>query len=191
LFASSTPTAMALPAPSTARQPMHRRAVEIEAFQRDDGLYDLDARLTDVKTQPLELISGIREAGDPVHDLCLRITIDAGFTIVAVETGAYSVPNPGVCETVGPMYQRLVGLNLLRGFRKAVQSRVGRTDGCTHLSELSALLPTVALQTFGHLVKPTEPDPSVPPFFIGQCHAYDRSGEVVRRHYPQWFIQAD
>jgi hypothetical protein len=182
---------MALPAPSTARQPLHRRAVQVEAFERDDGLYDLDARLIDVKTRPLELVSGIRDAGDPVHDLSLRITVDATFTIVAVETGARSVPNPGICETVGPIYQRLVGLNLLRGFRKAVQSRVGRTEGCTHVSELSALLPTAALQSFGHLVPPPEPDPSVPPFFIGQCHAYDRSGEVVRRHYPQWFIQAD
>jgi hypothetical protein len=183
---------MALPTPSVARQPLHRRAIQVEAFRREDGLFDLEARLTDTKSHPVPLISGVRQAGEPIHDMLLRITVDAQFTIVAVDTASMSVPLPGTCDTIGPRYQRLVGLNLLRGFRKSVQARLGRTEGCTHLSELTAVLPTAALQSFAHLVRPTDPtDSSEPPFFIGQCHAYDRSGEVVRRHYPQWFVQAD
>jgi hypothetical protein len=183
---------MALPPPSVARQPLHRRVVQVEAFRRDDGLFDLEARLVDTKPFAIDLLSGPREAGDPVHDMTLRVTIDAHFTIVDVQTDPTRVPNPGVCEAVAPKYDRLLGLNLLRGFRKQVQARLGRTEGCTHLSELTTVLPTAALQSIAHLVRPVDdPESPEPPFFIGQCHAYDRSGEVVRRHYPQWFVQAD
>lgn len=183
---------MALSPPSVARQPLHRRAVQIEAFGREDGLFDLEARLTDTKPFAIDLLSGRRDAGDPVHDMFLRVTIDAQFTIVGVEADPARVPNTGVCEAVAPKYERLVGLNLLRGFRKQVQARLGRIEGCTHLSELTSVLPTAALQSIAHLVRPVDdPHASEPPFFIGQCHAYDRSGEVVRRHYPQWFVQVD
>ena len=183
---------MALPPPPVARQPLHRRSVQVDAFRRDDGLFDLEARLTDVKHHPVELLSGVREPGDPVHDLALRVTVDAGFTIVDAVVATPRVPNPGVCEAIAPDYRALVGMNLLRGFRKAVQGRFGRTRGCTHLSELAGVLPTAALQSISHLVNDHDTsDASAPPFFVGQCHAYDRSGEVVRRHYPQWFVQAE
>jgi hypothetical protein len=165
--------------------------VSIEAFRRDDGCFDLEARLTDTKSHPVELVTGARDAGDPIHDMMLRVTVDADFQVVAVGTASLSVPVPGACEGATPGYQKLVGLNLLRGFRKAVQARVGRTAGCTHLTELAALLPTAALQSFAHLVGRTAESSSEPPFYLGQCHAYDRGGEVVRRHYPQWFVQAD
>jgi hypothetical protein len=166
--------------------------MHVETFRRDDGLFDLEARLTDVKTAPLDLLYGTRPAGEPIHDMLLRVTIDEAFTIVAVQTAMPSVALPGTCEAVSPRYAELVGLNLLRGFRKALHARLGRTAGCSHMSELATVLPTAALQSFGYLLGPTMPaDSSTPPFFIGQCHAYARSGEVVRRHYPQWFVQAD
>jgi hypothetical protein len=182
---------MALPPPAVARQPLHRRVVSIEAFRRDDGCFDLEATLTDTKSHPVELIGGARAPGDPIHDMVLRVTVDPGFDVVAVDVASLRVPVPGVCEGAAPRYRELVGLNLLRGFRKAVQARVGRTRGCTHLTELAALLPTAALQSFAHLAGHAAGSSTEPPFFLGQCHAYDRGGEVVRRHYPQWFVQAD
>lgn len=183
---------MALPPPSAARKPLHRRAIEIEAFQRDDGLFDLEARLTDVKTQPIELIRGRLEPGEPIHDMTLRITIDAEFTVVAVVASSDAVPVPGACDAIAPDYSQMVGLNLLRGFRRAVKARLGGTRGCTHLTELTGVLPTAALQSVPLVARRADADdPSQPPFFIGQCHAYDRGGEVVRRHYPQWFVQAN
>jgi len=183
---------MALPPPSAARKPLHRRAIEIEAFQRDDGLFDLEARLTDVKTRPIELIRGTLEPGEAIHDMTLRITIDAEFTVVAVQASSDAVPVPGACDAIASAYSQMVGLNLLRGFRRAVKARLGGTRGCTHLTELTGVLPTAALQSVPHDIRRTDAaDPSLPPFFIGQCHAYDRGGEVVRRHYPQWFVQAN
>jgi hypothetical protein len=183
---------MALPPPSVARQPLHQRGIRIEAFQRDDGLFDLDARLTDTTSHPVELLHDRRAPGDPIHDMHLRITVDRRFTVIDVHAHSAAVPVPGSCETITPAYRRLVGLNLLRSFRAEVRARMGRTTACTHLSELAALLPTAALQSLSHVIRgQMVADPSEPPFFIGQCHAYARNGEVVRRHYPQWFVQAD
>jgi hypothetical protein len=183
---------MALPPPSVARKPLHRRAIEVVAFEREDGLFDLEARLTDTKSRPLDLIGGRVEAGEPIHDMLLRVTVDTSFTVVDVCAESMSVPVPGVCDAIAPAYSRLIGLNLLSGFRREAKARMGRTTGCTHLTELTGVLPTAALQAFGHLVRGTEQDDaSQPPFFIGQCHAYDRSGPVVQRHYPQWFVKAN
>jgi hypothetical protein len=183
---------MALPPPSVARQPVHRRAIEVEAFERDDGLFDLEARLTDTRARPIDLIGGRVEAGQPIHDMLLRISVDRSLTIVDVQAESMSVPVPGVCDTIGPAYRRLVGLNLLAGFRREAKARMGRTTGCTHLTELTGVLPTAALQAFGHLLESARVGvPAQPPFFIGQCHAYDRSGPVVQAHYPQWYVKAN
>lgn len=186
---------MGLPSPAVARQALHRRSIDIEAFERADGLFDLEARLVDVKTHAIDLLSGRRDAGQPVHDMRLRITVDAGYTIVDVQAAADAVPLPGTCERIGPAYGALIGLNLLRSFRSEVRARLGRTAGCTHLSDLAALLPTAALQSVpprragaGEASSASEAgDGGRPPFFVGQCHAYARDGDVVRRHYPQWF----
>jgi hypothetical protein len=184
---------MALPPPHAARKPLHRRAIQVEAFERDDGLFDLEARLTDTKPHEIELLAGLLAPGQPIHDMLLRVTVDARFEIVDVQTDSMSVPVPGVCDAIGPAYRRLIGLNLLAGFRREAKARLGGTRGCTHLTELTGVLPTAALQAFGHLVLPVSGsgDASQPPFFIGQCHAYDRSGPVVQRHYPQWFVKAN
>lgn len=182
---------MALPPPSAARKSLHRRAVEVEVFEREDGLFDLEARLTDTKYAPIDLISGPIPAGQPIHDMLLRVTIDAGYTVVDVKADMMSVPVHGVCETIAPAYTRLIGLNLLQGFRREAKARLGRTAGCTHLTELTGVLPTAALQSVPHVAADPVSPSSQPPFFIGQCHAYDRSGPVVQRHYPQWFVKAN
>ena len=71
---------MPLPHPSSPRAKKHGRAMSIEAFARDDGLWDLDAHLTDVKTFDTRLAAAVRPAGQPVHELWLRVTIAAAAT---------------------------------------------------------------------------------------------------------------
>src|SRR3546814_19385464 len=47
------------------------------------------------------------------------------------------------CTAIAPDYRAFVGMNLLRNFRQADKDRFGRTAGCTHMTELSYVLPTV------------------------------------------------
>ena len=185
---------MPLPAPKTSRVPRHVRSIVAQAFERDDGLWDIDARVSDVKSVPVELASGIRAAGDPVHDLWLRLTIDTAFNVVDAVAASDAMPYRDFCDSFGDAYKQLIGLNLLQGFRAAVRERVGGTEGCTHLTELAAILPTATVQAFAGTVLPTrdghEKDGvSHPPFQLDRCRALRRDGPAVAKYYPRWSIK--
>jgi hypothetical protein len=185
-MSSADPRAPARAATSGRRR-IHTRTIVVEVYARGDGLYDLEARLTDVKDHDLALASGLRPAGQPVHDMRLRLAVDADFNVV--EAGAHSrvVPYPGACETIGPAYGALKGLNLLQKFRKAVMRAMGGVRGCTHLSELAGVLPTAAVQALAGMQR-AQPEEGKP-FQLDRCHALVTSDEAVRRYYPQWFRQ--
>src|SRR3954452_23813804 len=73
------------PAPRSLR---HTRAITVEAYARDDGLWDLDACIRDVKVRDIMLASGVRTGGSPVHELRLRITVDRELLIVDAEAAS-------------------------------------------------------------------------------------------------------
>lgn len=178
---------MPLPAPaaSTTREALHTRSVIIQAYRRADGLMDVEARLTDVKAHDLPLASGRRAAGEPVHDMWVRITINRNYDILDAVTQTDSMPYAGECDRINPDYHALVGLNLKRDFRKAVLERFGKIRGCTHLTELIVLLPTAAIQAYAG--ERRENDNSTgKPFQLDRCHALDTRGAAVARYYPQW-----
>ncbi len=186
---------MPLSPPASRRVLKHTRTLQVEAFAREDGLWDIDAQITDVKTRPVTLASGVRPAGQPLHDLKLRLTIDLAFNVVAVEAVSDAVPYPGFCDTIGPAYQQMVGLNLLQGFRRQLQARLGEVSGCTHLTELAQILPTAALQAFAGDVLDTRDGDAVDadqskPFQLDRCHALRTDGAAVARFYPRWSISA-
>jgi len=176
---------------SVPRALRHTRAIQVDAYARDDGLWDIDARITDVKVKDITLASGPRPGGLPLHDLSLRITIDRELTIVEAQAASDAVPYPGYCDTIGPAYQKLVGLNLMRGFRQAIKERLSGVMGCTHLSELAQVLPTAALQAYASDVIQTRDgagDDLLPhrPFQIDRCHALRAAGPAVATYYPRW-----
>jgi hypothetical protein len=180
---------MSLPPPTASRTMTHVRRVSFQGYRRADGLWDLEAQMVDVKPQDYPLSSGTRAAGTPVHDMHVRITIDRQFNIVAAEALTAAAPYDGHCSAIAPDYRKLVGLNLMHGFRKALRDRVGGTHGCSHLSELVGQLPTVAMQTFAGEVRDNE-DRGHKPFQLDRCHALETHGEAVRRYYPRWYRPA-
>ena len=181
---------MSLPPSSAARRRVHARRIEIEGFLREDGLLDLDARLTDVKDQDYVIASGLRKAGEPIHDLLLRVTIDTQFNIVDACAVSARVPYPGGCETITPAYRQLVGLNLVKGFRKTVGEMFADVRGCSHLSELLLSLPTAAIQTLATFRRDTE-DTDGKPFQLDRCHALETTTQTVLRYYPRWYRSGD
>src|SRR5690606_29109626 len=138
---------MSLPPPDIAREPLHTRSIRVDSFAREDGQWDLEAELIDVKAYDFPERSGAMHlAGQPVHHMHLRVTIDDQFTITAAAADYDAAPYNQDCMAIAPDYRALVGMNLLRNFRQAVKDRFGRTAGCTHMTELSFVLPTVAVQ---------------------------------------------
>jgi hypothetical protein len=173
----------------------HTRAIHVDAYARDDGLWDLDARITDVKTGDTQLASGLRAGGAAVHDLKLRLTINTDLIIVDAEAASDAVPYPGYCDTIAPAYKSLIGLSLMNHFRLHLKDRLAGVLGCTHLTELSLVLPTAAIQAFANDVIKTRDgngaDTSAEqPFQIGRCHALRADGPAVAKYYPRWVAKA-
>ncbi|HYD82292.1 MAG TPA: DUF2889 domain-containing protein [Paucimonas sp.] len=184
---------MPLPQPSSRRALKHTRAVTVEAYARDDGLWDLDAHITDIKTRDAKLASGTRPAGQALHELWLRVTIDTNMTIVDAQASSDAVPYPGYCDTIAPAYRKLVGLNLRKGFRQALKDRLFGIEGCTHLTELALVLPTAAVQAFAGDVFDTRDGDSDDtlehkPFQLDRCHALRTDGAAVAKYYPRWAV---
>ncbi|MBK5912883.1 DUF2889 domain-containing protein [Rhodocyclus purpureus] len=177
---------MPLPPPSVARKRMHVRSVELAGFKREDGNWDIEARLVDSKDQDYHLSSGVRRAGDPLHEMWVRVTIDRKMNIVDAVACSDATPYPGVCERIAPSYRQLVGLNLFHGFRKAIKDCFDKIQGCSHLSELLMHLPTAAIQSFASEI-PDNDDSKHKPYQLDRCHALASSSEVVERYYPRWY----
>jgi hypothetical protein len=197
--------------PPVSRQLRHRRAIRAEAYERADGLWDVEACLTDEKPRDVALASGVRPNGQPIHELWLRITIDRKLNVVDAEASSDWVPYPGSCQASNPAYRALIGLNLFHNFRRDAARLLAGTAGCTHLTELCAILPTAAIQAFAGDVWNTnegskpganagseeessngtgEHSNDKPPFQLGRCHALRFDGEAVQQFYPRWYGHA-
>ena len=66
---------------SVGRRPVHTRRIVCEGFARDDGLFDIEGTLTDTKPFALALPERRLEAGQPIHQMRVRLTIDREFVI--------------------------------------------------------------------------------------------------------------
>jgi hypothetical protein len=174
---------MPLPPAAAPRERIHKRSITVEGYRRADGLWDIEGFLTDVKDHDTELSEGLKRAGDPIHQMSLRITIDAALTIVDAAAATDRMPYRGECNRITPDYAKLKGLRLVPGFSAKLKERLGGIKGCTHLTELAASLATGAYQT---LAGEKIADPAKKPMHLDGCHALDTRGHVVARSYPRW-----
>ena len=175
---------MPLPHTEENREPIHRRTISIQAYRRAAGLYDIEGQLQDVRAQDITLPRGPLPAGEPIHDMRLRLTVDAGANIVAVAASTDAAPFGRSCATITPKYEQLVGLRVGPGFRSAVRRLLAGVSGCTHLTELLLTMGTGVIQALAGEA-PRQED--VKPFSLDGCHALDTSGPVVARFHPRWY----
>jgi hypothetical protein len=168
----------------TPRKLLHLRDIVLRGYEREDGLVDIEVRMTDSKTYSWVKHDGEgRQAGEALHDMWLRVTIGRDMTITACEAAMDSTPY-SVCPGVAPNFARLVGLNIGRGFIKAAMAQVAGVEGCTHLRELLQQVGTVAFQTMISVKAPERAKrigdgPRLNPALINTCHAYNENGPVI------------
>lgn len=179
---------------ATGRRHMHTRTIECNGYLRDDGLWEVEARLRDTKPFSQSASRYRRELrpGDPVHDIALRLAIDDNMTIIETQATMRATPYP-TCIEVEPILQRLVGERIGNGWRKVVHSKLGRLESCTHLTELLGPAVTTLFQTMSHGNKPEGRDSledqrarTERPFFVGGCHSWRTDGPVVADMFPQF-----
>ncbi len=180
---------MALPPAASDRQLKHHRSIDVRIFARGGGLWEVDAHITDTRPRETRMAAGLLPAGAPIHDMLLRLVVDEQFNVLEAGAETAAMPYPGGCDSYGDAYGRLVGLNLMKGFRHAVRERLGGVKGCTHITELTQVLPTAVVQAFAGEVLDTRGDSadSTQPFQIDRCHALQADGPTVQTHSPRWY----
>jgi hypothetical protein len=183
---------MPLPPAAPARQLKHRRSIDVQVFARGDGLWEVDATLVDTKTRDVPMAQGLRPAGTPIHEMLLRLVVNERLDILEAGSDTRWMPYVSLCGEHGDVYGRLVGLNLLQGFRQQLRERIGGVTGCTHLTELAQVLPTAVIQAFAGEVIDTRgnAEGASKPFQLDRCHALRSDGEAVRQFYPRWYRPA-
>jgi hypothetical protein len=193
--------------PPQPREAIHTRAIEINGYRRADGLYDVEAHLTDTKTfGQTNYDRGTIPAGEPVHDMWLRLTIDDTMQIVDVDAVSDKTPYV-MCPAAAPNFTRLIGLRIKPGFLRDANHLVGGTMGCTHLRELLQQMATTAFQTInpakvrqemraeGASEAPgsDQVDARItekmggPPKILNTCLAYADTGPLVKRRWPNLY----
>ena len=169
--------------PPANRTHLHNRHVVYRGYQRDDGLWDIEAELRDTKTTDFDLKGeSVLRAGEPVHGMAIRLTVDDQTGVHAIEVAMDHVPHPPCPEAAAPM-QRMVGSSLARGWRRSIDQHLGGIEGCAHLRELLFNMATAAFQTMVTAVLPTDR----PPPFLGKCKTWDFDGTTVERIYPMFY----
>ena len=176
---------MPLSAP-VPRKTSHIRRVTYQGYEREDGLWDMEAELHDSKAHDLPSFrhQGVRLAGDPIHHMWLRVTIDRKLVVHAIEAAMDAHPLQD-CPQARPALQGMVGACMARGWRQAIAQHMGGVASCTHLRELLFNMATAAFQTLPAAFGGGDPD--TPPRHLGQCTGWDFEGNGVKEYFPQFY----
>ena len=180
------------------RRLLHERSVHCDGYLRDDGLWEIEARLLDTKAfEYIHPFRGDMRAGDAAHDMTLSLTVDDDLSIVSIKATMDAVPMLA-CQDVRSQLQKLKGVKLGQGWRKEVARRIGRTENCTHIMGLMTTAVTTLYQTIGMGKKPdgqhalSEASKELArPFFVDGCHGWRADGSAVSELFPQWYVEPD
>lgn len=179
--------------PPAAREAIHNRTYDFHGYRRADGLWDIEGRIRDSKSYDFENAHrGRVAAGDPVHEMEVRLTLNDDFEVVAAEATTLAAPFD-LCPAVTPNFERLVGLKVGPGWRAAVRKRVGGVEGCTHIVEMIFAMATVAYQTMVPILtrerRASRPGdaPGKKPALLDSCHVFASDGEVARHSWPEFY----
>lgn len=166
---------------------LHTRSATFQGFHRADGLWDIEAELRDTRSY-----DSIAPANAPLHHMFIRLVIDDAMTIQDIFARMDATPF-GECRQVEQAMQRMRGVTLGAGWRKAINERLGGVHGCTHLSELLFNMATVAFQTIPAYRDQQRRQAGLldsalteAPHYLDKCHSWRLDGPVVMHRLPQF-----
>lgn len=181
---------MPLPEPAP-RAHLHRRAIELNGYAREDGLFDIEGRISDYKAGTyLTATDKLLAPGEALHDMSIRLVVTEGLEVREVHAVADATPHWS-CPQATAFLQRLCGLSLSRGWRAAVSERLAGVEGCAHIKELLFVMPSAAFQSLTAVRRQRMADmgTAVRPVMIDSCLAYSAAGPLVAEKWPQFSIK--
>lgn len=175
---------------SEDREHIHTRTIAINAYTRKDGLMDVEGRITDVKPFRHQMMDGMREPGEPVHDLSIRITLDENLkvtdAVASMDQGAHEL-----CPRAQPNFVNIIGLQIGPGWNKKVKAAMSPGLGCTHIIEMLAQMASGAMQARWSRKEGTNfemPEPGereMQPGMLNSCYPYRETSPWIRDNFPK------
>lgn len=165
------------------RERLYTRTITCHGHRRSDGMWDVEGQLVDKRTCAAVVGEGRQvPAGEPIHDLRVKITVDDDYVIRAASAVMERWPFAS-CVDASAGYSGLVGLRIAPGFAAAVRERFGGPAGCSHLNELLSPMATTTFQTIAAARRDRggPPSPDELGALLDSCHTLREGGEVVRR----------
>jgi hypothetical protein len=178
-----------------SRIPLHRRQITIDAFECDDGRVELEALLVD--TKPFDFVLGAERpnvvAGEPIHRIMVRLTVDENAVIQATEIAMDATPYH-YCREVETRFN-LNGIKIGNGFAKAVSERIGAADNCWHVQQVLPQMATAYIQaTFPatrQRINQLPPDERPAPAMLNTCVGWQSHRAHVRDEHPVYYQSLD
>ena len=174
---------MALP-PAAPRAPIHTREVVCCGYRRTDGLWDIEARMTDRRGYAVHNDFRTVDAGGLFHDMALRVTVDDTLLIHGIDACIDAGPHR-ICPSVTPNFQRLLGLRSSPDLVPiCADASVACMDAptwsnCSDSLQRRQSKPFIRFAAaFQGWMAQRDRRKSIP------CHALSATGEVVEKYWP-------
>ena len=170
---------------------LHERNYVVRSYHVRDDLLVLRGAVADDKPPHLYL------ADDPEGMRLHHMTVDLyvqrpSMEIIDVKVKIRSYPNEQ-CPSVEGNYKKLIGLNISRGFSKAVRELFGGPNGCSHTTALLIAMAPVNVQSIFSAryrdmrhaernnipVKIGDVRQNLAVLNVNTCHIWAEGGEVV------------
>ena len=182
---------MPLPAVTEPREEIYFRHVNYTGYRRAGTLWDIEGHMKDLRTFDFPCVDrgGLIRAGEPFHEMLLRLTVDDDLIIHGIEAKVENSPFR-ICPCAEAIFQNLKGLKIEHGFVKEARSRVPAKLCCTHLFDLVLGAAACAFQTIAQ-VRLIKYCLGAKPEMINGCLAWDSTGDVVKREWPQYYAGGD
>jgi hypothetical protein len=154
---------------------LHRRSINHQTWQHEDGAMEIESRLTDRKEYDTHIgFNRPLPAGEPVHDMTIRVVLGPDGVIRDIRLRMDSAPFE-ICPQVIGRFEDLRGASMGRGWNDFLSMRFSGTGGCRHLVDLLRGMGTVVFQstyTGGWTRESLES-------MTDSCHAFRQGGPVV------------
>ncbi len=175
------------------RKHLHTRDIQCRGFERDDGLWDIEAEIVDTQTYSFDNADrdGVA-AGEPVHHMQVRLTLDNDLVVQKAEASTEAAPY-SICGDINRAFASLEGAVIAPGWRREVIKRMGGVKGCVHITDLvTGPVAVTAHQTiFTARQQRKTAEPGQRPPQINTCHAYAEDSIIVQRQWPEFYKKAE
>jgi hypothetical protein len=166
--------------------PTHRRTITIDCVERDETMVVTGVL---VDERPWADADDVRT----LHRMELTFTVDqATMEITDVGAGMGAQPHEE-CSTITPAFRSLIGLSVNRGFNRAVQERVGRERGCSHLEFLARAMGPATVQSVASAARRrgqrfvSEGETRTPSaWLVNTCHLWGAGGIGAEKMQRGW-----